>query len=198
MTSGPLVSDFGIAKIIENTLQQSTHGFIGTYTYAAPEQIQGKPQIASDQYSLGVITYEWLSGSPPFQGATMVVAVNHLHDSPQPLSSKITIAPSVEKVVLKALLKRPDDRYENIQSFASTLEQAYRSTLRSQSPLRIIQPMQQVMPVQTADSRLDDLLLDSDVKNAQQIQLIGLAQPALKNTRLVRQIPPILPTPPTP
>src|SRR6266700_2661841 len=63
-----LLADFGIALIAQSTYQ-SHKGVVGTAAYMSPEQIRGKPYLASDQYSLGVVVYEWLSGSKPFQGS---------------------------------------------------------------------------------------------------------------------------------
>jgi serine/threonine protein kinase len=60
-----LLSDFGIALIAQRSRYQSTQEVIGTVAYMAPEQIQGKPRPASDQYSLGVVVYEWLGGDRP-------------------------------------------------------------------------------------------------------------------------------------
>src|SRR5437764_11405809 len=57
-----LLSNFGIALVAQSSRYQSTQEMAGTMAYMAPEQIQGKPRPASDQYSLGVVVYEWLSG----------------------------------------------------------------------------------------------------------------------------------------
>ena len=64
-----LLSDFGIATMAQSSRHQNIQELAGTVSYMAPEQIQGKPRPASDQYALGVIVYEWLSGSRPFQGS---------------------------------------------------------------------------------------------------------------------------------
>jgi eukaryotic-like serine/threonine-protein kinase len=91
----------------------------------APEQIQGKPQPASDQYALGVVVYEWLCGTPPFQGEPMQVLYQQASTSPPPLRNRVsTIPPAVEQVVLRALAKDPQQRFESIEAFAIALEQA--------------------------------------------------------------------------
>ncbi len=64
-----LLSDFGIALLAQTSRYQSTQDVIGTVAYMAPEQIQGKPRPASDQYALGIVVYEWLSGERPFHGS---------------------------------------------------------------------------------------------------------------------------------
>src|SRR5438876_1550642 len=63
-----LLSDFGIAAVAHSASSLKTQDQFGTPQYMAPEQIQGKPRPASDQYALGVVVYEWLCGRPPFQG----------------------------------------------------------------------------------------------------------------------------------
>ncbi|HXZ05268.1 MAG TPA: serine/threonine-protein kinase, partial [Ktedonobacteraceae bacterium] len=66
-----LLSDFGIATIAHSTssLGVGAKGTSGTLAYMAPEQIEGHPRPASDQYALGVVVYEWLCGSSPFEGS---------------------------------------------------------------------------------------------------------------------------------
>jgi serine/threonine protein kinase len=61
-----LLSDFGIALIAQSSRYQSTQDVTGTISYMSPEQIQGKPRPASDQYALGIIVYKWLCGDRPF------------------------------------------------------------------------------------------------------------------------------------
>ncbi len=61
-----LLSDFGIAIVAQSSRYQSTQNMGGTMAYIAPEQIRGHPRTASDQYSLGIMVYEWLSGNCPF------------------------------------------------------------------------------------------------------------------------------------
>ncbi len=115
-----LLSDFSFALIssikkIENS----------TTAYLAPEQIMGKPCVLSDEYALGVMVYEWLSGELPFSGSLREIADQHLSAPPPPLRTKApAIAPDVEKVVLTALAKDPESRFANLLAFASALEQA--------------------------------------------------------------------------
>lgn len=119
-----LLSDFGIA-IIAQTCVQHTQNIAGTVTYMAPEQVRGKPQIASDQYALGVVVYEWLCGSPPFSGSYSEVALQHEHAVLPPLSQRADfISMELEDVVHTALAKDPLDRFSNIQDFAAALESA--------------------------------------------------------------------------
>jgi serine/threonine protein kinase len=120
-----LLSDFGLATIAHTTSSLSMQGLAGTPLYMAPEQAQGKPRAASDQYALGVVVYEWLCGTVPFQGTVVEVATQHLCTPPLPLRQRIpTILPAVEQVVLKALAKDPQQRFPTITEFAEALEQA--------------------------------------------------------------------------
>src|SRR5436853_2138545 len=103
-----LLSDFGLAALSHSSGSLSTQGAIGTLSYMAPEQIEGHPRAASDQYALGVVVYEWLCGSRPFEGSATEVMVQQLTMPPPPLHEKVATIPlSIEQVVLKALAKDP-------------------------------------------------------------------------------------------
>jgi eukaryotic-like serine/threonine-protein kinase len=129
-----LLSDFGIALLAQSSRLQSTQTIVGTASYMAPEQLQGKPQIASDQYALGVVVYEWLSGERPFQGTFLEIYSQHLLVPPPPLARKnTTISPEIDQVLQIALAKEPTRRFRNIKAFATALEQV--STLRHSAPL---------------------------------------------------------------
>ena len=117
-----LLSDFGIARIGEHTNLLTLHQVSGTPAYAAPEQTEGKPSLASDQYALAVVVYEWLTGERPFQGNPIAVALHHLRDAPPSLRSICPdVSLDVEQVVLKALAKAPQDRFPTITDFARAL-----------------------------------------------------------------------------
>lgn len=125
-----LLSDFGIAVVAHSSRSQNTQETIGTVAYMAPEQIQGKPRPASDQYALAVTIYEWLCGCTPFQGTTAEISVQHLHADPPPLREQVPgIPPAVEAVILKALEKDPHRRFSSVQEFATAFEQACQNFL---------------------------------------------------------------------
>lgn len=134
-----LLSDFGIATVAHSTRTEFTQETIGTITYMAPEQIQAHPRPASDQYSLGVVVYEWLSGTPPFYGSFTETAAKHMLVPPPSLREKVpTLAPEVEQVVLTALAKEPTQRFGSVRAFATALEQASKGekiVLSSPAPL---------------------------------------------------------------
>ncbi len=122
-----LLTDFGIATVAHNsyTLNNQQVNVGGTVSYMAPEQIEGKPRPASDQYALGVLTYEWLSGKRPFKGTPIEVMMQHIAAPPSSLSlTTPMLTPEVEQVVFTALAKDPRDRFGSMQAFADALTQA--------------------------------------------------------------------------
>ncbi len=122
-----LLSDFGIATFARSSVSQSILEMAGTITYMAPEQLQGRPVLASDQYALGVVVYEWLCGQRPFKGSPMEIATQHMLKPVPPLREKIPNLPlSVEQAVLTALEKESKKRFPSVQAFAHALEQATR------------------------------------------------------------------------
>lgn len=120
-----LLSDFGIALIAQSSRYQGSQDVAGTIGYMAPEQIQAHPRPASDQYALGIVVYEWMTGDRPFHGSFTEVAAKHSAAPPSPLHEKIPmIPPDVEQVVMTALEKDPQRRFASVQAFARALEQA--------------------------------------------------------------------------
>jgi outer membrane protein assembly factor BamB/serine/threonine protein kinase len=125
-----LLSDFGISAIEQSKSDLITQKRVGlsasgTTSYMAPEQIQGDPHPASDQYALGIVVYEWLCGSRPFEGEALSVMYQHVHVPTPLLREKVpTISPAVEHIVLRALAKNYQQRFATIRDFAEALEQA--------------------------------------------------------------------------
>src|SRR3989440_8777495 len=121
-----LLSDFGTALVAQSTGYQSTlQEVIGTVSYMAPEQFQGKARPASDQYAMAVVVYEWLSGEVPFHGSSTEIAIQHSMTPPPSLREKVPgISPLVEQVIMKALAKDYHQRFPRVQDFADALEQA--------------------------------------------------------------------------
>ena len=123
-----LLSDFGIALVAKSSHYFSTQGvqdLAGTIAYMAPEQIQAQACPNSDQYALGVVVYEWLSGTRPFQGTFTEVAVKHTLVSPPSIRKMVPAIPAaVEEVIMKALAKDPTQRFASVRDFAIALQQA--------------------------------------------------------------------------
>lgn len=106
-------------------LARLTDTVIGTIAYVAPEQLQGEASSASDQYALGVIVYEWLSGELPFSGSAGEISRQHLTTAPPSLLAKIPeLPPALEEAVFTALAKEPEQRFASVLDFASALEAA--------------------------------------------------------------------------
>ena len=125
-----LVSDFGLAVVARSTRSWEAQKIAGTATYMSPEHFKGKAVPASDQYSLAVTVYEWLTGSPPFdEGEFMQLGYQHRFEPVPSLREKnptITVALPLEQVIMKGLAKEPAQRFERIEAFANALEQALR------------------------------------------------------------------------
>lgn len=123
-----LLSDFGVATIAHRTISLSTQKFSGTFEYAAPEQLQGKPRPASDQYALGIITYEWLTGELPFDGEPGEIVMGQMSKRPPSLRSSCPDIPSViEESIMATLKKNHRLRFANVQDFADDLEETFRA-----------------------------------------------------------------------
>jgi serine/threonine-protein kinase len=119
------VMDFGIARAGAGDSLTATATVLGTASYLSPEQAQGEPvDHRSDIYSLGVVLYEALTGSPPFQADSPVaVAYKHVREPPtHPTQIVPEIPPDLEAVVLKAMAKNPGNRYASAQEMREDLE----------------------------------------------------------------------------
>ncbi len=114
--------DFGIAKMLAGTTKLTATGnILGTPAYMAPEQWRGDPVDArTDIYSLGIMVYEMVLGRLPFTGDTpFTLMYKHFNDAPPPPRSvKPDIDPGIEDVILKALAKDADDRYQSADQLA--------------------------------------------------------------------------------
>jgi predicted ATPase/serine/threonine protein kinase/DNA-binding CsgD family transcriptional regulator len=126
-----LLSEFGTAIIAQSTRSaqaQRPQEVADSVIYMAPEQLMGKPRPASDQYALAIVTYEWLSGEPPFNGSVQQITSQHLSTPPPSLHAEMPwVSTTVESIVLKALAKDPQQRFATVQDFANALEENYKT-----------------------------------------------------------------------
>ena len=122
------VTDFGIARAGTSQMTE-TGSIVGTAQYLSPEQARGgEVDPRSDLYSLGIVLYELLTGKTPFEGDTPVeIAMKHLSNAPQPPSKlRPDIPRELDMVVLRALAKSPDDRYQSADEMEADLERVAR------------------------------------------------------------------------
>jgi tRNA A-37 threonylcarbamoyl transferase component Bud32 len=123
----PHLMDFGLAHFQE-AAEKLTHdgAILGTPAYMAPEQAAGQsgpPQPATDQYSLGVVLYELLCGRTPFSGPPQIVLFNILHtEPPAPRTLRPEVPAALEAICLRAMAKRPADRYPGCRQLADALK----------------------------------------------------------------------------
>jgi serine/threonine-protein kinase len=115
------LTDFGIAQARDATPLTKTGMVVGTAQYLSPEQAQGmEVTSASDVYSLGVVAYECLAGTRPFDGASQVaIALAHINRPPPPLPADVP--PAVRLLVERALAKDPNDRFPDGAAFAEAI-----------------------------------------------------------------------------
>ncbi len=121
------VMDFGIARAmadVSSTMTQ-TAAVVGTAQYLSPEQARGETvDTRSDVYSTGCLLYELLTGRPPFVGESPVaVAIQHVREeAPPPSALDEDLAPEVDAIVMKALAKRIEDRYQSAAAMRADIE----------------------------------------------------------------------------
>lgn len=126
------VADFGLARAVSTaTASSSTGVLLGTVAYLAPEQVErGAANARSDVYASGILLFELLTGSKPFEGETALqVAYQHVHDDVPPPSSRASgIAPSIDELVLTATARAPEDRPADARELLMVLRETRRRT----------------------------------------------------------------------
>ena len=162
------VMDFGIARAISDSsaTQAHTSGIVGTAQYFSPEQARGEAVDArTDLYSTGVVLYEMLAGRPPFKGDTAVsVAYQHVSEKVTPPSAhNPDISPAMDQVVLNALAKDRDERFQTAEEFREHLVAASKGEAKQKSA-----PVRQAAAVTSEQTQVMD---------AAQTELIGEIQP---------------------
>ncbi len=118
------VTDFGIARALASVTITQAGTVLGSVQYLSPEQARGAPVgRTSDIYALGVVLFEMLTGRLPFEGDTPIaIALKHLHEQPpSPRALESTVPRRLEGIILKAMAKRPEDRYQLASEMAADL-----------------------------------------------------------------------------
>ncbi|BBB31884.1 hypothetical protein TTHT_0260 [Thermotomaculum hydrothermale] len=134
------IMDFGIAKLQNSSLTQ-TGTFLGTPSYASPEQImEGKVDHRSDIFSLGIVTYEMLTGKLPFKGQTLsAILYKIVHEPPEPVENVHEIGFTEEswnEVFNRIFAKNPDERYQSAKQFSNDLIRAVKLTRSQKSRIK--------------------------------------------------------------
>jgi ligand-binding sensor domain-containing protein len=150
------LTDFGIARLVAETAQFTASGaIIGTPAYMSPEQGLGQPaDHRSDIYALGVMLYEMVTGRVPFEAETpLAVLLKHVNEAlPLPRQVKPDLSPAVERVILKAMAKAPEDRYQSAQALVDDLQRAVTSAT-TETVLRKPRSRAPVAPAPAGDVR---------------------------------------------
>ena len=141
--NGCKVTDFGIARAVSAATMTYTDSLIGSAPYVSPEQAKGERLTsASDQYSLGIVLYELLTGRLPFKGDSPIsLALKHIREEPAPPSSYNPELPSfVEEIIMTALAKDPEKRYQNVEKLNRAIINARDLYLEEQEETKEISP----------------------------------------------------------
>ena len=132
----PVLTDFGIAKVADKKGLTMTGATIGTPTYMSPEQCNALPLTgASDQYSLGVMAYEMLTGRPPFDAdSVMTIMFKHINEPVRPVLERVKdCPPDLAAAIDRMLAKAPEDRFPTMEEVAQAIHQP---TITSENQVR--------------------------------------------------------------
>ncbi|MCP5005152.1 MAG: serine/threonine protein kinase, partial [Planctomycetes bacterium] len=138
------VADFGIAKSLDSsTIHTKPGSYMGTLHYTSPEQWEGKTlDHRADIYSLGIVLYQLLTSRVPFVGTLSSVIHKHIYESPiSPAKINPMLSTEIDAVVLKAIAKKPDDRYQDMAKFKEALEDVKQTLTKKKSGADIKKPI---------------------------------------------------------
>ncbi len=153
-----ILTDFGIAKILSGPSFTATGAMIGTPAYMSPEQGLGQPgDERSDLYALGVLFFQMATGSLPYDADTpLAVILKHVNEPiPEPASLDVDIPDAIHQVILKAMAKNPEERYQTANALANDLRAAVRvSNLGAAAaiPASLLRDKPTPPPMKTAQS----------------------------------------------
>jgi serine/threonine protein kinase len=132
----PILSDFGLAKVLNVASQTMTGAVMGTPLYISPEQVQNRPvSPQTDLYALGVVLYEIFTGVPPFRGESLTgIMMQHLTTTPaEPHKINPNLPPALSKVILKSLAKNPLERYASASAMLVDVAEAFNLAMPGES-----------------------------------------------------------------
>jgi len=131
------LGDFGIARDLQRTALTAAGKTVGTYAYMAPEQISGKPSVShkTDQYALGCVLVELLTGRPPFEADNAAeMMMQHLEMKPPSIRERAPDCPVwLEQVIVRLLEKDPEDRYFDARAVVTALDDVVQKELAGAS-----------------------------------------------------------------
>lgn len=131
------LSDFGVAKLAQASVELTASGVVGTPAYMSPEQAMGQQNIdgRSDIYTLGLIVYEILTGKMPFDATTPVqMMMMHIQQDPPNIRDIAPgLPPGLEHVMYRALSKKSEDRYASIDEFSESLSKVLQENFSEES-----------------------------------------------------------------
>ena len=200
------LTDFGVLKAVESSGVTSADMTRGTPYYVSPEQAEGERATPhSDQYALGVVAYELLTGRVPFEGDTpLTIYLKHVRETPAPAGQlNPLITPTLEAALHKALEKDPARRYPDCRAFARALREAVASTeseqfkelmKRAGEALAAHQPeaarplVEAALQIQPDDKQARALLDDLQARERTQKGYQGATESLASATLLARQL----------
>lgn len=134
-----LLSDFGLAVLIEDVPFALTEGPVGTFAYSSPEQLRSEPRLdgRADIYSLGVVLYELVTSVRPFNPGSMAEALKmHELDKVEPPSTyRHGLPPALESIILRCLAKEPERRYSRAAELVQALHTVYNALYSRTTPM---------------------------------------------------------------
>lgn len=166
-----ILTDFGVAKMLESDHPDltATGGIVGTPKYMSPEQCQGRKDLtpASDQYSLGIVLYEMVTGNVPFKADTPLAIIQQHLTAPLPLPSieRSDLPSAAEAVIIRALARSPHDRYANCADLAEAFGIALQEQEISNVEQVILHDTQPSIPLTLAGQTLAGNTLSSSTSS---------------------------------
>ena len=162
----PKITDFGVAKLTSTNLTR-TGTVVGTPSYMSPEQVTGQPVSgASDQFSVAVILYQMLTGELPFTGENpTTILYKIVHETPtRPHEKKRTLPPQIDQVLLRALEKKPENRFARCVDLAMAAREALgvaaqELDLAFDRPESTLQMRHQVRARKTGERKMGPILI---------------------------------------
>jgi len=196
------ITDFGTAKILQFGAAQQTSHVMGTPSYMSPEQVKGRSVDGrSDIFSLGVMLYEMVTGEKPFPGQNITTVIYKIvHENPvPPRQVDSAIHPGISSIIMKALEKEPEQRYQSCKEFFDDLRN-YRSLSPAAGNPDSTMPLTPASPTSTVVSgnpagrgmAANDLTVMATAKS------LASRAPTPERTPAVRRTGPFLPVPAPP